>query len=260
MSRAIHTAATGMLAQERKIDVIANNLANVNTDGFKSSRPEFEDLMYQTLRAAGAGGSDVRRTPTSTQVGLGVKDGAIIRNFGQGDLKPTGQQTDVAVRGNGFFVVRMDDGSFRLTRNGAFRISNEGLLVTKDGHPVSPGIQVPTDRVGVIIHSDGMVEAVMSDQSRQRLGEIQLAQPLNPDALEAIGDNFYQLEDFQSNVRVGTPGEAGLGLLETGFLEGSNVKVVEEMIAMITGQRAYEANSRVIQTADRMMEETNQLR
>ncbi len=260
MSRALFTAATGMLAQERKIDVIANNLANVNTDGFKASRPEFQDLMYQTLRPAGGGGTASRNTATGTQVGLGVKDGAIVRNFMQGDFKATGQPTDVAIRGQGFFIVRMDDGEFRLTRNGAFTVSSDGLLRTKDGHPLSPRVQLPANHSQLLINPDGTVEALMADDTRQTVGSLQLAQVLNPDLLEGTGDNLYRLADFESNVRVGTPGEGVFGDLQGGYLEGSNVQVVEEMIAMITGQRAYEANSRVIQTADRMMEETNRLR
>ena len=260
MSRALFTAATGMLAQERKIDVIANNLANVNTDGFKASRPEFQDLMYQTLRPAGIGGTVSRRTPTSTQVGLGVKDGAIVRNFTQGDFKSTGQTTDLAIRGRGFFVVRMEDGDFRLTRNGAFKISDDGLLVTKDGHPLSPRIQVPANYSQLLVNADGSIEALMDDNTRQVIGSLQLARVLNPDLLEGAGDNLYRLANFDANVRIGAPGDGSFGQIEMGYLEGSNVQVVEEMIAMITGQRAYEANSRVIQTADRMMEETNRLR
>ena len=260
MSRALFTAATGMLAQERKIDVIANNLANVNTDGFKASRPEFEDLMYQTLRPAGAGGSEIRRTATSTQIGLGVKDGAIIRSFEQGDFKGTGQSTDVAIRGEGFFLVQMDDGEVRLTRNGAFNISSEGELVTRNGHSLSPRVQLPAEYEQMIIQADGTVEVKLPDQSMQRVGRIQLGRVINPDALEAKGDNLYSIAEFNDNVRIGEPGEGVFGELEAGFLEASNVAVVEEMIAMITGQRAYEANSRVIQTADRMMEEANQLR
>ena len=260
MTRALYTAATGMLAQERKIDIIANNLANVNTDGFKASRPEFQDLMYQTLRAAGAGGTENRPTPTSTQVGLGVKDGAVIRNFTQGDFKSTGQTTDVAIRGDGFFIVQIDNGEFRLTRNGAFRLTEEGELVTKDGHPLSPRIQVPADHAGILIQRDGTVEIMRADRTTENVGSIQLGYVVNVDALEAAGDNLYQLADFESHVRMGAPGEGRLGELEAGYLEGSNVQVVEEMVAMITGQRAYEANSRVIQTADRMMEETNRLR
>ncbi|MEM7678510.1 MAG: flagellar basal-body rod protein FlgG, partial [Myxococcota bacterium] len=258
--RALFTAATGMLAQERKIDVIANNLANVNTDGFKGSRAEFQDLMYQTLRSAGAGGSAVRATATGTQVGLGVKDGAIVRDFSQGALKNTGKPTDLAISGSGFFVVRLDDGEFRLTRNGAFRMSSEGEMVTKEGYPLWPIVQVPLEQRGLAISPDGRIEVAMSDGQRRQIGQLQLAEVLNIDALEATGDNLFSVSDFDRNVRLTQPGEAGTGRLEAGFLEGSNVKVVEEMIAMITGQRAYEANSRVIQTADRMMEETNRLR
>ncbi|MEL7368469.1 MAG: flagellar basal-body rod protein FlgG [Myxococcota bacterium] len=260
MSRALFTAATGMLAQERKIDVIANNLANVNTDGFKGSRAEFQDLMYQTLRAAGAGGSALRSTATGTQVGLGVKDGAIVRDFSQGAFKNTGKSTDVAISGSGFFVVRLDDGSYRLTRNGAFRVSAQGELVTKDGHPLWPIVQVPLERAGLAIGADGSVEAILPQGERRLLGALQVAEVRNVDALEATGDNLFSIADFDLNVTLTQPGQNGTGRLEAGFLEGSNVKVVEEMIAMITGQRAYEANSRVIQTADRMMEETNRLR
>ncbi len=259
MSRALYTASTGMLAQERRIDVIANNLANISTDGFKASQPRFDDLMYQTLRAPGTGGSDGRPTSSGTQVGLGVKNSSISRDFTQGTLRSTGRSTDLVVRGQGFFMVRGEGNSVRLTRNGAFTVSARGELVNGQGWPVLPQIQVPRD-TEVSVSADGTVEAVRPDGSTDPIGRIELAQVLNEELLEATGNGLFMLRDFDVNARVGAPGEGSLGSLEAGFLEGSNVKVVEEMIAMITGQRAYEANSRVIQTADRMMEEANSLR
>ena len=260
MSRALYTAATGMLAQERKIDVIAHNLANVNTDGFKNSRPEFEDLMYQTLRPAGAGGSTIRTTSTGTQVGLGVKDGAIVRDFGQGNLKRTNRTTDLAISGRGFFVIEVDDGSLRLTRSGGFEISQDGELVTKSGHRVYPRIQIPDEHDQLLVNQDGSITVQMGDGSLRTVGPIQIAYVTNENLLQGEGGNLFQVADFDTNVRIGNPGEGSLGRIESSYLESSNVEVVEEMIAMITGQRAYEANSKVIQTADRMMEEANRLR
>lgn len=261
MSRALYSAATGMHAQQLKIDVIANNLANVNTDGFKSSRAEFQDLFYQTLRTAGAAtGADVS-APVGIQVGLGVQPSATARNFEQGNMKYTNNSLDVAIEGDGMMQVQLSSGETVYTRNGALKIDTEGRLTTNDGYLLEPGIIVPQDALDIEIGRDGIVVALMDQSgSTVELGQITVADAVNEGAFEAIGKNLYRFNGDVSNLRVGVPGTEGLGELNQKFLEGSNVQVVEEMINMISGQRAYEANSKVIQTADQMMEETNRLR
>lgn len=261
MSRALHTAATGMHAQQLKIDVIANNLANVNTHGFKRVRAEFQDLLYQTLRIAGTRSSTETVTPTGLEVGLGARPAATVRNFETGDLQNTQNPMDIAIEGPGFFQVRTPGGEIALTRAGAFKVDERGELVTADGYPLDPPIVVPEDSSALTVGSDGLVTSHPADRSAPiEIGRIQLARVLNTGTLEGMGRNLYRVSGEQRFVQIGPPGQDGAGTLAQGFLEGSNVRVVEEMIAMIVGQRAYEANARVIQTADRMMEETNRLR
>jgi len=261
MSRALYTAATGMHAQQLKIDVIANNLANVNTDGYKRSRAEFQDLVYQTLRTAGSVNTQTVDVPVGIQVGLGVRPASTPKNFEQGDIKNTGNLLDVAIEGEGFLQVRLPSGEVVFTRNGALKVDAEGRLVTNEGYEIEPPIIAPRDATQMNIARDGTVSVLTANSERElEIGQIQLANAVNKGAFESLGQNLYRMTGDSRDVQVGVPGSEGLGTLAQGFLEASNVRVVEEMIAMITGQRAYEANSRVIQTADRMLEETNRLR
>ena len=263
MSRALYIAATGMHAQQLKIDVIANNLANVNTDGYKQSRAEFQDLIYQNLRLAGAASSQTTTAPISLQVGLGVRPAATVRNFEQGNLQQTDNPLTMAISEDGFFQVRRPTGEIVYTRNGSLKVDGRGRLTTTEGYQLEPPITLPVDTNPdlLTIAPDGTVVARSSDDRRDiEVGRIRLARLLNRGALEAIGNNFYRISGDPRSVREGFPTEEGFGSIQQGYLEASNVKVVEEMVAMITGQRAYEANSKVIQTADRMLEEANRLR
>lgn len=261
MSRALYTAATGMHAQQLKIDVIANNLSNVNTDGFKRSRAEFQDLVYQNLRTAGSATGMDLTAPVGTQVGLGVRPAATARNFELGGLKSTGNQLDLAIEGRGMFQVRLPSEEVVYTRNGALKLDAQGRLVTNDGDPVEPSIVVPRGADQIVVAKDGLVTAKMGDGgSDVELGRLTLVDAVDQGSFEALGGNLYRYAGSEDGLRFGHPGAEGFGNVAQGFLEGSNVKVVEEMINMISGQRAYEANSKVIQTADAMMEETNRLR
>ena len=261
MPRALHTAATGMMAQQLRVDVIAHNLSNVNTTGFKRSRLEFQDLLYQTLKLGGVGSSAETENPTGLQIGHGTRPVATERNFSSGDLQATENQFDVAIEGSGFFQVRLPSGELVYSRAGAFKVDSRGQVVTADGYSLEPPIVVPQDTVQVNISSDGLVEAVTSARGQTtELGNIFLTHILNPGVLEAMGRNLYRMSTNSGETIVARPGEQGLGTLAQGFLESSNVRVVEEMIAMIVGQRAYEANSKVIQTSDRMLEDANRLR
>ncbi len=261
MPRALYTAATGMSAQQLKIDVIAHNLANINTTGFKRSRLEFQDLIYQNLRTAGAENSSETQNPVGLQIGHGVRPTATHLSMQNGDLQATENPLDLAIEGPGFFQVRLPGGELAYTRAGSMKVSSRGELVNSDGYAVEPPIIIPTDATAITVGTDGVVSAKTGGSGRDvQLGRIQLAQVFNPGSLEAMGRNLYRLSGDPGEVRVGNPGEDGLGALSQGYLEASNVKVVEELIAMIVGQRAYEANSKVISTADQMLDEANRLR
>jgi flagellar basal-body rod protein FlgG len=263
MTRALYTAATGMQAQQLKIDVIANNLSNVNTDGFKRSRAEFQDLVYQTLQTAGAPSGDDQTSPVGIQVGLGVRPAATAIDFSTGSPRSTGRPLDVAIAGKGMFQVQLPSGEIAYTRTGAFRIDAEsGRLVTSNGSALVPEIIVPPGAsLDLEISESGVVTATMQDDNqRVEVGRIELAAALNEAAFEPMGQNLFRLATDERNLLVAAPGFEGMGQLQQNFLESSNVQMVEEMIAMISGQRAYEANSRVIRTADEMMQETNRLR
>lgn len=260
MSRALQIASTGMRAQERKIETTANNLANMNTDGFKRTDARFADLMYQTVRSAGAQTSRDSTAPAPTQLGLGTTLTATVRDFAQGSAKHTGNNLDVMIEGQGFLGV-LRNNEVLYTRNGALRTNNDGLLVNSDGYPLEPEIRIPEDAVAVEIGATGNVQAIMADEGRRDLGQIRLYAVTNQHGLESMGKNLYRVSsDAVGEVREGAPGDTGFGMVQQGFLETANVEVVEEMVAMIAGQRAYEANSKVIQTTDRMLEEANRLR
>ena len=260
MIRSLWIAKTGMEGQQAKLDAISNNLANVGTNGFKRGGVLFEDLMYQNLRPAGAATSEQTQLPTGLQIGLGVKVAASVRNFSQGSLQQTGNGLDVAIKGNGFFQVQLPDGTTAYTRDGAFQLDATGAVVTSAGYTVLPGITVPAAATSVNEAEDGTVTASVGGQvAPQTLGQLQLASFVNPAGLESKGGNLYGETSASGSPNAGAPGSAGLGALQRGFVEGSNVNVVEELVSMIATQRAYELNSKAIQTSDQMLQKLGQL-
>ncbi|MDZ7590145.1 MAG: flagellar basal-body rod protein FlgG [Rubrivivax sp.] len=260
MIRSLWIAKTGMEGQQTKLDSIANNLANVSTNGYKRAGVVFEDLMYQNLRTAGAASSDQSQLPTGLQVGLGTRVAASTRNFSQGTLQQTGGNLDVAIKGQGFFQIQLPDGSTGYTRDGALQVDTNGQLVTQAGHAVQPGFTIPANATGVTITPDGTINVTLPQQvAPQSVGQLQLASFVNPAGLDARGGNLFLETDASGTANVGTPGADGLGLVQQGFLEGSNVNVVEELVSMIATQRAYEINSKAIQTSDQMLQRLGQL-
>jgi flagellar basal-body rod protein FlgG len=250
-----------MVAQQFNLDVIANNIANVNTTSFKQQRAEFQDLVYQTFKASGAAGSAGQSNPGAAQVGLGSRYAGSASNFTQGPTQATNNPTDVAISGEGFFQVQLPDGTIGYTRDGSFKRDANGLLVTSEGHILQPEITVPTGATALSIGPDGTVTAILpGQQDPQNLGQVQLATFANPAGLTRIGFNIYQAGGASGDPQLGNPGENGAGVLQAGFLEGSNVQVVEEMVRMILAQRAYEINSKAIQTADDMLAVLNNLK
>ena len=257
MIKALSTAATGMEAQETRLDVTANNIANVSTAGFKKGRAEFQDLMYQQLRASGAATGANTRAPVGLDVGSGVRVVGTQRMHSEGDLKQTGNPLDLAIEGNGFFQVSLPNGQTGYTRDGSFKLSSEGKIVTADGYQLTTDISVPPDAQTVTVGVDGTVSAtVPSDTAPVELGKIQLANFANPAGLTQLGRNLFRETASSGSPISGEPGQDGMGTLSQGTLELSNVKVVEEMIDLIAGQRAYEVNSRVIKAADEMLGQT----
>ena len=261
MIRALYTAASGMQAQQMNIDTVANNLANVNTTGFKRSRVDFQDVLYQTVRPAGARVAEGATVPTGIQVGHGSRPVATQKIFSQGDFQQTENPLDLVIEGNGFFQVLRPDGTTAYSRAGAFKKDGTGRVVTSDGYPLQPGITIPADATAVTIASDGTVSVTVSGQSSaQQVGTLQLARFTNPAGLLSVGRSLFTPTQASGDAVVANPGAEGMGTLGQGFLEQSNVKVVEEMVAMITTQRAYEANAKAIQTADEMLGMSNNLR
>jgi flagellar basal-body rod protein FlgG len=258
MIRALYTAATGMQAQQLNIDVIANNLANVNTSGFKKSRADFQDLLYQTLRTPGAPSTNNTQLPTGIQVGLGSRPAAVQRINLQGDYTQTGNAFDVAIEGTGFFQVTLPDGTTAFSRAGAFKLDNQSRLVNSEGIPMEPTISIPDGAEDVNVGQDGVVSAILPGQSAAtQIGQIQTARFANPAGLRALGKNLLQETETSGPPQVGTPGQENRGTILQGYLENSNVSVVEELVGLITGQRAYEVTSKAIQTADEMLRVTN---
>ena len=254
MIRSLYTAATGMHAQETNMDVISNNLANVNTTGYKLVRANFQDLMYQYLQEPGAATSSETISPSGLQVGLGVRTVGTQKIFTQGDLSSTDGQLDVAIEGDGFFEVELPDGSQGYTRSGNFQLDDTGRLVTPEGYPISPTITIPSDATSVTIGQDGTVSVTIPGQdTASEVGQITGVRFLNNSGLRSIGKNLYQETEASGNATTGTFGQDGLGTLAQGFLESSNVSIVTEVVNMITGQRAYEAASKGITTADDML-------
>ena len=260
MLRALATAAAGMEAQQTKLDVTANNIANVSTAGFKKSRAEFSDLMYQTMRPAGAPTGGGTTTPGALEVGLGVRIAGTQRMQTQGSLQQTGNPLDVAIEGNGFFQITLPTGETAYTRDGTFKLDAEGQLVNSEGFLVGEGFTVPPG-AQVTIAGDGTISAkVAGDPQPQAIGQLQIATFTNPAGLEAAGHNLLKASAASGEAIIGPPGVDGAGSVEQGFIEGSNVEVVTEMIDLISGQRAYEVNSRVIKAADEMLGQTAALR
>jgi flagellar basal-body rod protein FlgG len=261
MMRSLYTAATGMEAQETKMSVIAHNLANTATTGFKKTRAEFEDLLSDTIRAAAPASPQGGNAPSALQVGLGVRTASTTRSQAQGDMLNTGNPLDLCVEGQGYFIVQRPNGEAAYTRSGNFRVDATGRLVTQNGEPLEPSITVPQETLGVTIQPDGQVLARLPGRDDPSvLGTIELATFTNPSALESIGGNLYVTSAASGEATQMRPGENGTGNLAQGYLEGANVKAVEEMIDMITTQRAYEMNSKVITTADQMLQKLTSLR
>jgi flagellar basal-body rod protein FlgG len=258
--RSLWISKTGMEAQQTQLDTISHNLANVSTNGYKRSHAVFEDLMYQNLRQAGANSSEQTTLPTGLQVGLGTRAVATSRNFGQGNLQQSSNPLDVAVLGNGFFELQMPDGTTGYTRDGAFQLNAQGQLVSNNGYAVQPGITVPANAQSVTIGTDGTVSVVLPGQATpQTVGQIQIASFVNPAGLDPKGQNIYTETAASGTPAAAAPGSNGLGQLRQGFVETSNVNVVEELVAMIQTQRAYELNSKAIQTSDQMLQRLGQL-
>jgi flagellar basal-body rod protein FlgG len=242
-----------MAAQQMNVDNIANNLANVNTTGFKKSKLEFQDIMYQSLRRPGVTTATGSTVPASLDVGYGTKPIATTRQFSVGEMQQTGNPLDMAIQGDGFFQITMPDGTVAYTRDGTFKFSAEGQLVTSDGFYLTPEISIPEDATSISIGFDGRFSVIQAGSNDPvELGQIELARFINPAGLSAIGHNLFQETPASGAALTAVPGESGLGQIQQGYLEMSNVDVVNEMVNMIIAQRAYEINSKVIQTADDM--------
>jgi flagellar basal-body rod protein FlgG len=259
MLRALYSSAAGMESQQMNLDVISNNLANVNTTGFKKSKIEFQELLYQTTRAPGADQGSGNQVPTGIQIGQGSRPVATARVFTNGDLSQTGAQLDVAIQGDGLFEVQMPDGSLAYTRDGAFKTASDGRIVTSDGYPLEGGFQpVPAGTTNITIGSNGNV--TYTGSAGTTTFQVQLARFSNEAGLSSLGNNLYQETTASGTPQLGTPGQNGFGTLNQGYLELSNVQVVEEMVNLILAQRAYEVNSKAVQAADEMMQQTNNMK
>ncbi len=260
MMRSLWTAKSGMEAQQMQLDHISHNLANSSTNGYKRSHAVFEDLMYQNLRQTGSNSSEQTQLPTGLQVGLGVRPVATSRNFSQGTLQQTTNYLDIAIKGNGFFQIAMPDGTTGYTRDGSFQLDSNGQLVTNNGYAVQPPITVPTNALTVTVANDGTVTATTPGTTAiTTLGQITIANFINPPGLEPRGENLFTESASSGTPQTATPGTNSMGTLAQGFTEASNVNVVEELVGMIQTQRAYELNSKAIQTSDQMLQKLGQL-
>jgi len=261
MIKAMRTAASGMTAQQMNVDVIANNLANVNTTGFKKSKIEFQDILYQNLRSAGSESAAGSTVPVSLEVGYGTKPAATQRTFTMGSLQSTGNALDVAIEGSGFFQVQLPDGTIGYTRDGSFKMSADGQIVTSDGFYVQPSITIPSDATNISISPDGTVSVLVAGETEpQDLGQFETAKFVNAAGLQAIGHNLFTLSAASGDPVLGTPTLEGFGRLNQGYVEMSNVDIVDEMVNMIVAQRAYEINSKAIQTSEEMTQIANNLK
>jgi flagellar basal-body rod protein FlgG len=261
MIRSMYSAATGMEAQQLYMDTISNNLSNVNTTGFKRSRLEFQDLMYQTLKEPGVKNSEGEMSPTGIEVGMGVKPSSTQRIFEQGSLNQTSNSMDVAIEGEGFYQVNMPDGTMGYTRDGSFKLDSNGTVVTTDGNTVVPEINVPEGSSSFTVSSSGKVSVILAGkETSTEIGQIELARFVNPSGLRSLGNNMYGVSDASGEPLLETPGENGMGKLEQGYTEASNVQMVEEMVNMITAQRAYEIVSKSITVSDEMLQTANNMK
>ena len=259
MNPALWIAKTGVDAQQQRMASISNNLANVNTNGFKRGRVVFEDLLYQKLRQVGGQTSQSTQLPSGLSFGTGVRTVATEKIFTQGNLVKTDNNLDIAIQGRGFFQVLMPDGSTTYTRNGSFKLDSQGQIVTASGYTVQPGLTVPANTISINISNDGTVEALIAGSTTpSAIGTLQLADFVNTAGLEAIGENLYRESVASGTALLANPGTSGLGTLQQGFLESSNVNVVEELVNMIEAQRAYEMNSKAISTTDSMLQYISQ--
>lgn len=260
MINSLHIAKTGMQAQQTQMDVVSHNLANVSTTGFKRGTAIFEDLIYQNLRQVGAQAAEQAELPTGLQIGLGVRTVATARTYTQGNLQQTDNRLDVAINGDGFFQIEMPDGSTAYTRDGNFKVTAEGQLVTSSGFTVLGGVTIPAETRSVTIGNDGVVTVIVGNNPQpQQAGTIELASFINPAGLEPRGQNLFTETAASGEPNVGQPGSEGLGPVLQGYLESSNVNVVQELVTMIQTQRAYELNSKAIQTSDQMLQRLSQM-
>lgn len=260
--RALNIAATGMLAQQLNVEVIANNISNMTTTAYKRQRAEFQDLLYQDERRVGSTSSDNGEiVPSGIQLGLGVRTAAVYRMSGQGQIVTTDNKLDLAIRGRGYFQVELPDGQTAYTRAGSFQLSPEGEIVTASGYTVLPGITIPTDALDITINSSGEVQVTLPSQVQpQVVGQLEFASFPNEVGLQALGDSMYAETPASGAPTTGVPGSVGFGTVLQGFLESSNVDAVQEITNLIRAQRAYEMNSKVIETTDQMLQTTTQLR
>ena len=261
MIRSLWSAATGMQAQTMNIDVISNNLANVATTGFKKSRADFQDLLYQTLRSPGVASSADTQVPTGIQVGTGVRPAAVQKMFTQGEFVHTQNELDMAIEGEGFFQVIQPNGETAYSRSGSFKLDNEGRVVTSDGFAMEPELTIPADSLAISVGIDGTVSVLLAGENQPtEIGNIELAQFVNPAGLRSIGRNLFMPSAASGDATTGTPGAEAFGNIAQGYLESSNVSVVDEMVNMIVAQRAYETNSKTIQASDDMLQTATNLR
>jgi len=260
MMRSLWIAKTGMEAQQTQLDNISHNLANVATNGYKRSHAVFEDLIYQNMRQAGANSTEQTTLPTGLQVGLGVRPVATARIYTQGNLQQTSNNLDLAIKGDGFFQVQMPDGTTNYTRDGSFQLNANGQMVTSNGYTVLPGITIPQNAQSLTIGQDGTVSVTLPGQAAaQTVGQIQLANFVNPAGLDPKGQNLFAETASSGTPNTGAPSNNGMGALQQGFVETSNVNVVEELVQMIQTQRAYELNSKAVQTSDQMLQKLAQI-
>ena len=260
MIRSLWIAKTGMEAQQTQLDTISHNLANVGTNGYKKSHAIFEDLIYQNLRQSGANTTEQTQLPTGLQVGLGVRTVATSRVYSQGSLQQTTNTLDLAINGKGFFQIQLPDGTTGYTRDGSFQMDANGQVVTSNGYTVLPGITIPLNAQAVTIGSDGTVSATVAGSiAPQTLGQIQIANFINPAGLDPKGQNMYAETASSGTPNTGAPASNGMGTVQQGFVETSNVNVVEELVNMIQTQRAYELNSKAVQTSDQMLQKLAQI-
>jgi flagellar basal-body rod protein FlgG len=260
MMRSLWIAKTGMEAQQTQLDNISHNLANVATNGYKRSHAVFEDLIYQNMRQAGANSTEQTTLPTGLQVGLGVRPVATARIYTQGNLQQTSNNLDLAIKGDGFFQVQMPDGTTAYTRDGSFQLNANGQMVTSNGYTVLPGITIPQNAQSLTIGNDGTVSVTLPGQTAaQSIGQIQLANFVNPAGLDPKGQNLFAETAASGTPNTGAPSNNGMGAVQQGFVETSNVNVVEELVQMIQTQRAYELNSKAVQTSDQMLQKLAQI-